>query len=178
MLIFNLESKIFQVLKVKNRFNYFKYYSMKKSKLFLLGSTRKLFIYFNCFILVFFCNELKSFGQSRIEQLVEGREFKNSETGLIIQYGYISTWNTYGVTFRNKNGVKFYYINCTKSVASDQESMVLTQCRDLDDKSAGKIYIFPRKIIQVYPDGRFVFDIVEDDKISYNRSSKANNSLF
>ncbi len=142
---------------------------MKKTNFFFGGYSKKLIIYLNCFILIFiFCNSLKTFGQSRIEQLIEGKEFKNAETGLTIQYGYISTWNTYGVTFKNKNGAKFYFINCSKTVASDQESMILTQCRDLDDKGSGKIYIYPRKIIQVYPDGRFVFDIVEDDKISYN----------
>jgi hypothetical protein len=54
--------------------------------------------------------------------------------------------------------------------------MILTHCRDLDDKGAGKIYIFPKKIIQVYPDGRFVFDIVESESDKDNYSSQTFNS--
>ena len=42
---------------------------------------------------------------------MEGKSFYNSETGLEIEYGYISSYNTIGIKVKNKYGEKFYYIN-------------------------------------------------------------------
>jgi hypothetical protein len=42
---------------------------------------------------------------------MEGKSFYNSETGLEIEYGYISSYNTIGIKVKNKHGEKFYYIN-------------------------------------------------------------------
>lgn len=116
------------------------------------------------FILLLLSTSYISFSQTRIEMLIEGRKFKNSETGLIIQYGYISPLNTYGITFSNKNGVKFYFINCDKNVASDELSMILRSCMNTDDGSGiGTIYAYPKRIIVQASDGRMVYDIVEQN---------------
>lgn len=60
----------------------------------------------------------KSFAQSElfsddgeVISYMEGKTFVNSENGLEISYGYISSYNTYGIHVRNKNGAKFYFIN-------------------------------------------------------------------
>lgn len=42
---------------------------------------------------------------------MEGKTFFNSSSGLEIEYGYISSYNTYGIKVKNKNGGKFYFIN-------------------------------------------------------------------
>ena len=44
---------------------------------------------------------------------MDGKTFQNNENGLEIQYGYISSYNTYGIKVSNKNGAKFFYINCS-----------------------------------------------------------------
>jgi len=102
------------------------------------------------------------FGQTKIEMMIEGRKFKNTETGLVIQYGYISPLNTYGITFTNKNGVKFYFMNCDKNVSSDELSMILRSCMNPDDGSGvGTIYVFQKRFIIQASDGRMVYDLVE-----------------
>lgn len=103
-----------------------------------------------------------SFGQSRIEMMIEGKKFKNAQTGLVIQYGYISPLNTYGITFTNKNGVKFYFMNCDRNVSSDELSMILRSCMNPDDGSGvGTIYVYPKRIIIQASDGRMVYEIIE-----------------
>jgi hypothetical protein len=79
-------------------------------------------------VIICFVYSLNSFSQSRIEDYLEGKKFKNSSTGLIIQYGYISSLNTYGITFTNGYGNKFYYMNCSKQVSSDETYMIFTNC--------------------------------------------------
>ncbi|MFM7645550.1 MAG: hypothetical protein ACKO41_02440 [Sphingomonadales bacterium] len=102
------------------------------------------------------------FGQSRIEMMIEGKKFKNEQTGLVIQYGYISPLNTYGVTFTNKNGVKFYFMNCDRNVSSDELSMILRSCMNPNDGSGvGTFYVYPKRIIIQASDGRMVYEIEE-----------------
>jgi hypothetical protein len=43
---------------------------------------------------------------------LDGKKFYNSELNMNVQYGAISIFNTYGITVENKNGVKYYFINC------------------------------------------------------------------
>jgi hypothetical protein len=115
-------------------------------------------ILFNLILILSIFFPILIFGQGGIEFQVEGKEFKNNETSLIIKFGYISVWNTYGLTFTNKNGSVFYFINCTKNISSDGNSMILAKCRNLNDESGGTVYVYPNKIIQSYPDGRLVFE--------------------
>ena len=42
---------------------------------------------------------------------MDGKTFFNSDNGLEIEYGYISSYNTYGIKVLNKNGSRFYFIN-------------------------------------------------------------------
>ncbi len=49
--------------------------------------------------------------ESRVITYMDGKTFYNSENGLEVEYGYISSYNTYGIKVKNKNGNKFYFIN-------------------------------------------------------------------
>jgi hypothetical protein len=49
--------------------------------------------------------------ESRVISYLEGKKFYNLDSGLEIEYGYISAYNTYGIKVVNKNGAKFNFIN-------------------------------------------------------------------
>jgi hypothetical protein len=49
--------------------------------------------------------------EGNVINYMDGKKFYNSDNGLEIEYGYISSYNTYGIKVKNKNGAKFYYIN-------------------------------------------------------------------
>ena len=49
--------------------------------------------------------------ESDVISYMDGKSFYNSGNGLTIQYGYISSYNTYGIKVRNKDGGNFYFIN-------------------------------------------------------------------
>lgn len=49
--------------------------------------------------------------EGQVISYMDGKTFYNSENGLEIEYGYISSYNTYGIKVKNKNGAKFYFIN-------------------------------------------------------------------
>jgi hypothetical protein len=49
--------------------------------------------------------------ESNVISYMDGKSFYNSENGLTIEYGYISSYNTYGIKVKNKDGGKFYFIN-------------------------------------------------------------------
>jgi hypothetical protein len=49
--------------------------------------------------------------ESSVISYLEGKKFYNSDSGLEIEYGYISAYNTYGIKVVNKNGAKFNFIN-------------------------------------------------------------------
>lgn len=46
-----------------------------------------------------------------VRAYMEGKTFYNSENGLEIEYGYISSYNTYGIKIKNKHEERFYFIN-------------------------------------------------------------------
>ena len=48
---------------------------------------------------------------SDVITFMDGKTFFNSDNGLEIEYGYISSYNTYGIKVLNKNGSRFYFIN-------------------------------------------------------------------
>jgi hypothetical protein len=66
-----------------------------------------------------------SFGQTTFEEesdvisYMQGKTFFNSESGLEIEYGYISSYNTYGIKVKNKFGERFYFINVDISPSYD-----------------------------------------------------------
>ena len=101
------------------------------------------------------------FSQTKIEDYLEGRKFKNAGTGLILQYGYISSLNTNGITFTNGYGDKFYFMNCSKRISSDGTFMVLTECMNPQNGSGlGTIYAYRTKLIVKASDGQLQYDLV------------------
>jgi hypothetical protein len=104
-----------------------------------------------------------SMAQSRIEMLIEGRKFVNSQTGLVFRYGYISSMNTYGVTISNSNSSGINYINCSTNVASDESYMIITNCFDPNTGSGGfsRAVVGSRRAILSFSDGQLEFEIVD-----------------
>lgn len=49
--------------------------------------------------------------EGEVTRYMDGKTFKNSENGMTIEYGYISTYNTYGIKVKNQYGNRFYFIN-------------------------------------------------------------------
>lgn len=49
--------------------------------------------------------------ESNVVSYMDGKSFYNSDNGLTIEYGYISSYNTYGIIVKNRDGGKFYFIN-------------------------------------------------------------------
>lgn len=49
--------------------------------------------------------------ESNVISYMDDKSFYNSDNGLTIQYGYISSYNTYGIKVTNKDGGRFYFIN-------------------------------------------------------------------
>jgi hypothetical protein len=69
------------------------------------------------FLFFFFLFVHESFAQSSfgsevdVISYMEGKKFYSSSSGLELEYGYISNYNTYGIKVLNKNGARFYFIN-------------------------------------------------------------------
>ena len=55
---------------------------------------------------------LFNYEEMNVISFMEGKEFYNSSYGLTISYGYISRYNTYGIISVNREGARFYFINC------------------------------------------------------------------
>jgi hypothetical protein len=49
--------------------------------------------------------------ESSVVVYLEGKVFHNSENGLNVSYGYISSANSYGIVVTNRNGARFNFIN-------------------------------------------------------------------
>jgi hypothetical protein len=91
---------------------------------------------------------------------VEGKYFRNSQTGLRVKYGYISSLNTYGITFVNSYENKFYYMNCSERLSSDEQYMELTNCMSPDDGSGiGDIDVYKDRIVINARDGSLTYYI-------------------
>jgi hypothetical protein len=59
-----------------------------------------------------FANAQSSFeDETSVIAYMDGKSFYNSDNGLTIEYGYISSYNTYGIKVTNNAGDKFYFIN-------------------------------------------------------------------
>ena len=56
---------------------------------------------------------LFNYEETEVMTFMEGKEFYNSGYGLTISYGYISRYNTYGIISTNREGARFYFINCS-----------------------------------------------------------------
>ena len=135
---------------------------------------KKLLLFVICFVYSF-----SSFGQSRIEDYLEGKKFKSSSTGLVIQYGYISSLNTYGITFTNSYGNKFNYMNCSKQVSSDESYMILTNCMNPESGSGvGTVYAYRTKIIVRASDGQMQYDLIGNGNAQELKNDRIQNYLM
>ena len=93
-----------------------------------------------------------------IEDFVDGKYYKNSQTGLRVKYGYIGSLNTYGLTFVNSYYNKFYFINCSQQFSSDKQYMELTNCMNTEDGSGvGTVGVYKDRIIISASDGNLTY---------------------
>jgi hypothetical protein len=95
---------------------------------------------------------------------LEGKRFQSKEIGLIVQYGYISSLNTSGFTFINSSGDKFYHMNCSKEISSDQSLGVFTECINPaggGDIGVIKVYKTSKKIIIGDSTRQFTYNLIE-----------------
>ena len=93
-----------------------------------------------------------------VKDFIEGKYFRNQETGLRLKYGYISSLNTYGLTFRNSYGNEFYFMNCSDRLSSDEQYMELTNCMSPEDGSGiGRVGIYKDRIVISASDGSLTY---------------------
>ena len=120
---------------------------MKKKILFTIAFT----------ICLFQLATAQNYSQS-VDEFVEGKYFKNSQTGLRLKYGYISSLNTYGLTFKNSYGNEFYFMNCSQEFSSDRQYMELTNCmRPTDGTGVGIVKVSKDRIIISNSDGNLSY---------------------
>jgi hypothetical protein len=128
----------------------------------------------------------QNYSQS-VDEFIEGKYFKNSQTGLRVKYGYISSLNTYGLTFKNSYGNEFYFMNCSQAFSSDRQYMELTNCmRPTDGSGVGFVKVYKDRIIIANSDGNLTyylennnsnsFETKSDDNADENDKAKSNNS--
>jgi hypothetical protein len=102
-------------------------------------------------------NYNRNYNQS-VRDFIEGKYFRNSQTGLRIKYGYISSGNTFGLTFVNSYGNEFYFINCSDRLSLDEQYMELTNCMSPEDGSGiGRVGIYKDRIIITASDGSLTY---------------------
>ena len=93
-----------------------------------------------------------------VRDFVEGKYFRNSQTGLRVKYGDISSLNTYGITFVNSYENKFYYMNCSERLSSDEQYMELTNCMSPEDGSGiGDIDVYKDRSVINARDGSLTY---------------------
>jgi hypothetical protein len=117
----------------------------------------RIVLIFTIFIYISKISIAQSFSQS-IEDFAEGKYYKNSQTGLKVKYGYISSLNTYGLTFKNSYGNEFFFINCSQKFSSNKQYMLLTNCMSPEDGSGiGRVGIYKDRIIISASDGSLTY---------------------
>jgi hypothetical protein len=142
----------------KMNLNYFVKKNMKK--------------YLSLFIVLFALglqyNYAQNYNQS-VKDFVEGKYYKNQETGRSIKYGYISSLNTYGLTFKDSEGRLAYFMNCSVELSSDQQYMELTYCMSpATGGTLGKFGVYKDRIVMYGNDGTLRF--YPEKEASYNSS--------
>ena len=115
--------------------------------------------------------------QQSVRDFVEGKYFKNHQTGRSIKYGYISSLNTYGLTFKDTEGNLAYFINCTLELSSDEQYMELTFCMSpVTGGTLGRFVVSKDKMTMYGTDGTLTFYLEEHKKaLVENNSSTARN---
>jgi hypothetical protein len=107
-----------------------------------------------------------------VRDFVEEKYFSNQETGRSIKFGYISSLNTYGLTFKDSEGNLAYFMNCTIDISKNNQYMALTFCMSpVTGDSLGKIGVYKDRMIWYGTDGSLVFYLE-----NYNLDSAYNNN--
>ena len=107
-----------------------------------------------------------------IRDFVEEKYFSNQETGRSIKFGYISSLNTYGLTFKDSEGNLAYFMNCTVDISSNNLYMALTYCMSpVTGDSLGKIRVYKDRMILYGTDGSLVFYIDNSNTDSANNDN-------
>ena len=117
-------------------------------------------------LLLIACTQQNIFAQNyrqSVKDFVEGKYFKNQQTGRSIKYGYISSLNTYGLTLKDTEGNLAYFMNCTAKLSSDQQYMELTFCMSpVTGGTLGKFGIYKDRMIMYGTDGTLTFYLEND----------------
>jgi hypothetical protein len=116
----------------------------------------------NILLLIFITSTFSVFSQTDITDYLEGRSFKNEQTGLVVKYGYISQLNTNGITFINSYGDKHYFMNCSTQKSTDNRFVVFTNCMNSETgNGVGKIVAYRNKIVIIASDGEMVYELID-----------------
>ena len=112
-------------------------------------------------LIIFIFSLVAHLGYSQsVKELVEGKYFNNQQTGRSIKYGYISSLNTYGVTFKDREGNLANFMNCSIDISRDEQYMVLTFCMSpISGGTLGKIVVYKDRLIWNGDDGSLTFYI-------------------
>lgn len=117
----------------------------------------------------------QNYSQS-VKDFAEGKYYKNTETGRSIKYGYISSLNTYGVTFKDAQGNLSNFMNCNEQLSSDEQFMELTYC--MSPNTGGTLGTIGVSKYKIVLDGSLTFYIESSNNSSSQNSnnySKSNN---
>jgi hypothetical protein len=112
-----------------------------------------------------------------VKDFVEGKYYKNQETGRSIKYGYISSLNTYGLTFKDSGGQLAYFMNCTVELSNDEQYMELTYCMSpATGGTLGKFGVYKDRIVMYGNDGSLRFYPEKEESYNSNQSSSNNSN--
>ena len=107
-----------------------------------------------------------------VRDFVEEKYFSNQETGRSIKFGYISSLNTYGLTFKDSEGNLAYFMNCTIDISRNNQYMALTYCMSpVTGDSLGKIGVYKDRMIGYGTDGSLVFYLDNSNSDSANNDN-------
>jgi hypothetical protein len=75
---------------------------------------KQIFFIATIFLSIGITNAQTTFSEDTdVIAFMKDKTFVNYDLGIELEYGYISQFNTYGITLKNtKNGNKQYYFNC------------------------------------------------------------------
>lgn len=124
-------------------------------------------------ILVLFFVSLVCFTQNSYSQnvrdFVEGKYFKNQQTGRSIKFGYITSLNTNVLTFKDSEGNIAYFMNCSIDMSRDEQYMVLTNCMsNVTGGTLGKIVVNKDRLIWNGSEGSLTFYLESQSTYSEN----------
>jgi hypothetical protein len=125
---------------------------------------KKLFIIASLLIVIVQQDIFAQNYQQSVKDFVEGKYFKNQQTGRSIKYGYISSLNTYGLTFKDSEDNLAYFMNCTVRLSRDEQFMELTFCMSpITGGTLGRFGVYKDRIIMYGNDGSLTFYLENKD---------------